>query len=132
MKQLSTIEQLQQRRNVAGCVISGVVEPISSPLALYRLICLFDLNTDLYVCNQFNHVWSLCMQHKRTGGIIHFSDINGFLQVNAGFSNITNNDTDAQFSYDLDEFRASVTQLLDLLMHESFCHPFGSVAGAVA
>lgn len=34
--------------------------------------------------------------------------------------------------FDLTEFRASVTQLLDLLMSENFCHPYGIVAGTVA
>lgn len=32
----------------------------------------------------------------------------------------------------LTEFRAAVTQLLDLLMSEDFSHPYGTIAGAVA
>ena len=34
--------------------------------------------------------------------------------------------------FDLSEFRAAVTQLLDLLMSENFCHPYGIIAGTVA
>ena len=34
--------------------------------------------------------------------------------------------------FDASEFRVAVTQLLDLIMNENFCHPYGSVAGAVA
>ena len=34
--------------------------------------------------------------------------------------------------FDATECRAAVTQLLDLIMNENFCHPYGSVAGAVA
>ena len=29
-------------------------------------------------------------------------------------------------------FRTSVTQLLDLLLSDDFCHPYGTIAGAVA
>jgi len=34
--------------------------------------------------------------------------------------------------FDLTEFRASVSQLLDLLTSENFCHPYGIIAGTVA
>ena len=34
--------------------------------------------------------------------------------------------------FDITDFRASVLQLLDLLMNVNFCHPYGTVAGAVA
>lgn len=34
--------------------------------------------------------------------------------------------------FDLHEFREAVIQLLDLLMSESFCHPYGIIAGTVA
>lgn len=46
---------------------------------------------------------------------------------------ITDNvDSSRESSSDLTDFRLAVAQLLDLLMSESFCHPYGIIAGTVA
>ena len=91
------------------------------------------------------------MAHKHTGGIVTFLDYNGMFQVYVSTENIsapqhlssassssqdmnrdgTSND-DVVLGNLLSEFRTSVTQLLDLLMSDEFCHPYGTVAGAVA
>ena len=43
----------------------------------FRLVCLFDLTTDMYNCLDDLCVWRISMKHKKTGGIIHLEDYNG-------------------------------------------------------
>ena len=57
--------------------VTSVIEPIPSCLALYRLICLFDLNCSMYTSPDDSCVWEVSMIHKKTGGIVHFRDYNG-------------------------------------------------------
>lgn len=52
-------------------------ETIPSCLALYRLICLFDLNCSMYKSDDDSSAWSVKMLHKKTGGIVNFRDYNG-------------------------------------------------------
>ncbi|XP_057298376.1 uncharacterized protein LOC130629255 [Hydractinia symbiolongicarpus] len=120
---------------------NSVVEAIPSALALYRLICLFELNCSMYKCMNEACIWRISMLHKRTGGIVHFTDYNGNFQVYVsveemyqliGGSEKGDAKTENDVMFNLSEFRACVTQLLDLLMSENFSHPYGTVAGAVA
>ena len=53
------------------------VDAIPSCLALYRLICLFDLNCSMYKSIDDTCAWSVKMLHKKTGGIANFRDYNG-------------------------------------------------------
>ena len=53
------------------------LEAIPSCLALYRLICLFDLNCSMYKSEDDTSAWSVKMLHKKTGGIANFRDYNG-------------------------------------------------------
>lgn len=53
------------------------LESIPSSLALYRLICLFDLNCSMYRSTEDTSVWAVKLLHKKTGGIVQFSDYNG-------------------------------------------------------
>lgn len=52
-------------------------EAMPSSLALYRLICLFDLASPQYKSSDENCVWSVCLQHMMTRGIIQLKDVNG-------------------------------------------------------
>jgi len=117
-------------------------ESIPSPLALYRLICMFEIQTSMYLSQQPNSIWNFCMTHKRTGGIVNFMDYNGTFQVYINTQGIQVTDqmreedanwTDVVIMSNLmTDFRTSVTQLLDLLLDDDFCHPYGTIAGAVA
>uniref|UniRef100_A0A7M5WW63 F-box domain-containing protein n=2 Tax=Clytia hemisphaerica TaxID=252671 RepID=A0A7M5WW63_9CNID len=121
---------------------SDIIEPIPSSLALYRLICLFDFNCSVYVCLDDVSVWQVSMLHKKTRGVIHFKDYNGSFRVAVSLpeapllpEGTSSEDMERQeifAMFDLSEFRAAVTQLLDLLMSENFCHPYGIIAGTVA
>ena len=53
------------------------LETMPSCLALYRLICLFDLNCSMYKSLDDTCAWSVKMLHKKTGGIANFRDYNG-------------------------------------------------------
>ena len=53
------------------------LETMPSCLALYRLICLFDLNCSMYKSLDDTCAWSVKMLHKKTGGIVNFRDYNG-------------------------------------------------------
>lgn len=50
---------------------------IPSCLALYRLLCLIDLNAEVYVNWEESSVWMLHLRHNQTSGILHLKDING-------------------------------------------------------
>ena len=52
-------------------------EAIPSCLAIYRLICLFDLNCSMYKSTDDSSIWSVKMLHKKTGGIMLLQDYNG-------------------------------------------------------
>ncbi|XP_065653826.1 uncharacterized protein LOC136071925 isoform X1 [Hydra vulgaris] len=108
-----------------------LVDAIPSALMLYRLICLFELNCNDYNCLNDTTVWKVSMVHKRSGGIIHFKDYNGYLKIYVSVDqNCELNTLDTIF--EISEFRDAVTQLLALLMDEKFCHPYGTIAGSVA
>ena len=57
------------------------LETMPSCLALYRLICLFDLNCSMYKSLDDTCAWSVKMLHKKTGGIANFKDDNGKLPL---------------------------------------------------
>lgn len=55
----------------------GFYRAISSPLALYRLICMFQkMPTDKYN-DWYKVVWSFPLKHKETGEILSFSEWKG-------------------------------------------------------
>lgn len=56
----------------------------------------------------------------------------GIFYVDVSVPTATDRSESDDVIFDATEFRAAVTQLLDLIMNENFCHPYGSVAGAVA
>lgn len=53
------------------------MEPLPSCLALYRLICLFDLVNHNYHCLDEASLWTLTLLHNATGGFICLKDKNG-------------------------------------------------------
>lgn len=55
------------------------IEPIPSCLALYRLICLFDLNANNYMSSKEGTIWSITMVHNQTGARLNLKDMNGNL-----------------------------------------------------
>ncbi|EDO32947.1 predicted protein [Nematostella vectensis] len=57
------------------------VEPIPSCLALYRLICLFDLNVRHYVSVNEADVWSVKLIHNQTQACVELKDHNGWFEV---------------------------------------------------
>ncbi|XP_028393793.1 uncharacterized protein LOC114518080 [Dendronephthya gigantea] len=56
-------------------------EAMPSSLTLYRLVCLFDLASPQYKSSEECCVWSVCLQHRLTRGMIQFQDLNGWLRV---------------------------------------------------
>ena len=56
---------------------SDLIEPMPSCLALYRLICLFDINCSMYNTLDESSAWSVKVLHKKTGGVVNFQDYNG-------------------------------------------------------
>eukprot|EP00794_Sanderia_malayensis_P016716 gene16716-18410_t len=131
-------------------------EAIPSCLALYRLICLFDLNCSMYRGTNDSSVWSVKMLHKKTGGIMQLQDYNGWFQVHVSSEmpcHVTQNDsagesadddettttttessigTARDLAFNASEFKAAVLQVLNLLVDDRFSHPYGTVAGSVA
>jgi hypothetical protein len=52
-------------------------EAMPSSLTLYRLICLFDLASLKYKSSEECCVWSVCLQHRLSRGIVQLKDLNG-------------------------------------------------------
>lgn len=52
-------------------------EAMPSSLTLYRLICLFDLASLKYKSSEDCCVWSVCLQHRLSRGIVQLKDLNG-------------------------------------------------------
>lgn len=52
-------------------------EAMPSSLTLYRLVCLFDLASPQYKSSEECCVWSVCLQHRLTRGIVQLQDLNG-------------------------------------------------------
>ncbi|XP_065051392.1 uncharacterized protein LOC135681047 isoform X2 [Rhopilema esculentum] len=123
---------------------SQPVEALPSCLALYRLICLFDLNCSMYKSSDDVSAWSVKMLHKKTGGVVCFKDYNEFPLVHQkdesggeseddeATSTTASSQSYRDLSFDAAEFKAAVIQILNLLMDEKFSHPYGTVAGSVA
>jgi hypothetical protein len=59
------------------CNTSSGQEAMPSSLTLYRLICLFDLASPQYKSSEEYCVWSVCLQHRLTRGIVQLKDLNG-------------------------------------------------------
>ena len=57
--------------------LSSGQEAMPSSLTLYRLICLFDLASPQYKSSEECCVWSVCLQHRLTRGIVQLKDLNG-------------------------------------------------------
>ena len=68
------------------CNIFGQ-EALPSSLTLYRLICLFDLDSVKYRCLEDCSIWSISLQHKPTRGILQLKDLNGNVSGNVNLGN---------------------------------------------
>jgi hypothetical protein len=64
-------------KHILGSFHGFTIEPIPSCLALYRLICLFDMNAHNYVNSNDGTIWSVTVVHNQTGALLSLKDING-------------------------------------------------------
>ena len=53
------------------------IEPIPSCLALYRLVCLMNINARVYVSMEDASIWALHLIHNTTRAVLHLKDMNG-------------------------------------------------------
>lgn len=53
------------------------IEPIPSCLALYRLVCLMNINARVYVSMEDASIWALHLIHNTTRAVLHLKDLNG-------------------------------------------------------
>ena len=58
------------------CHGSGI-EPIPSSLALYRLVCLMNINARVYASMEDASIWALHLIHNTTRALLHLKDLNG-------------------------------------------------------
>lgn len=75
---LTTLTDSMSRHIIDNSAFHGLNnEPIPSCLALYRLICLFDLVNHNYLCLEDLSLWSVTLVHNATGGFVCLKDKNG-------------------------------------------------------
>ena len=53
------------------------IEPIPSCLALYRLVCLMNINARVYASMEDSSIWALHLIHNTTRAVLHLKDLNG-------------------------------------------------------
>ena len=53
------------------------IEPIPSCLALYRLVCLMNINARVYASMAEASIWALHLIHNTTRAVVHLKDLNG-------------------------------------------------------
>ena len=53
------------------------IEPIPSCLALYRLVCLMNINARVYASMEDTSIWALHLIHNTTRAVLHLKDLNG-------------------------------------------------------
>lgn len=53
------------------------IEPIPSCLALYRLVCLMNINARVYASMEDASIWTLHLIHNTTRAVLHLKDLNG-------------------------------------------------------
>lgn len=97
---------------------------ISAPLAMYRLICMFermptDRNNDWYKV-----VWNFPLKHKKTGERLYFGEWKGAFGFHSKYTSL--NKVPASYLADLKE-------IVEFLVSDEVPHPYDSlVAGSVA
>ncbi|XP_068725318.1 uncharacterized protein [Montipora capricornis] len=62
------------------------IEPIPSCLALYRLVCLMNINARVYASMEDASIWALHLIHNTTRGVLHLKDLNGWFDVSASLT----------------------------------------------
>lgn len=74
----STLTENMSKHILVNSEFHGLnTEPIPSCLALYRLICLFDLVNHNYSCLEESSLWSIMLTHNATGSFLCLKDKNG-------------------------------------------------------
>ena len=70
-------EKLKKHISTSEECSGSFLKAIPSCLALYRLLCLVDLNAEVYVNLEESSVWVVHLRHNQTSSILHLKDING-------------------------------------------------------
>lgn len=68
------------------------VEPIPSCLALYRLVCLMNINARVYVSMEDASIWALHLIHNTTRAVLHLKDLNGKISILCIFRKLCRSD----------------------------------------
>lgn len=91
-------------------------QTISSPLALYRTLCLFP------EAKLTAHPWNIFLRHITTGQILSIGDFKGGFDIQTTFA----------FPKDAPKpFLKDILRLLSALLHSRCPHPSGHVAGSL-
>lgn len=96
---------------------------ISSALLLYRLCCLWPVNTEAEGWQGYKSVWTVTLRHKATGMFVQMSEWKGAALVR--FS--------SGAKVPAGGYEADLLELMELLCSDKCPHPYdGTVAGSVA
>lgn len=61
-------------------------EAIPSCLALYRLVCLMNVNARVYASMEDASIWALHLVHNTTRAVLHLKDLNGWFDISASLT----------------------------------------------
>jgi hypothetical protein len=96
---------------------------ISSALLMYRLCCLWPVNTEAEGWQGYKLVWTVTLRHKATGMFVQMSEWKGAPLVR--FS--------SGAKVPPGGYEADLLELMDLLCSDKCPHPYGgTVAGSMA
>ena len=97
---------------------------ISSALALYRTISLFECGINKHMCDHWKVNWNVVLKHEETGGVLVLSEWTGGFAISTPFDGV---------KYLDQNYKRDAEELLTLLVSPSMTIGYdGTVAGTVA